>query len=56
MKTAYESGAFIRSIADNTGRSYDFVHHIRESACRGPLPRTSPVGRRTGPGHNCSGP
>lgn len=28
LKDAYESGASIRSIADSTGRSYGFVHHI----------------------------
>ncbi|MFI9780572.1 helix-turn-helix domain-containing protein [Streptomyces sp. NPDC051956] len=28
LKAAYEGGASIRSIADSTGRSYGFVHHI----------------------------
>ncbi|MFB6678744.1 helix-turn-helix domain-containing protein [Streptomyces sp. NPDC056390] len=32
LKIAYESGASIRSIADNTGRSYGFVHHILTEA------------------------
>ncbi|MFE4721931.1 helix-turn-helix domain-containing protein [Streptomyces sp. NPDC056728] len=32
LKTAYESGASIRSIADSTGRSYGFVHHILTEA------------------------
>ncbi|RFC78247.1 helix-turn-helix domain-containing protein [Streptomyces sp. AcE210] len=32
LKTAYESGASIRSIADSTKRSYGFVHHILTEA------------------------
>lgn len=32
LKTAYESGAPIRSIADNTKRSYGFVHHLLTEA------------------------
>ncbi|WP_432164745.1 helix-turn-helix domain-containing protein [Streptomyces sp. bgisy031] len=28
LKAAYEGGATIRSIAESTGRSYGFVHHI----------------------------
>lgn len=28
LKTAYEGGASIRSIADSVGRSYSFVHRI----------------------------
>lgn len=32
LKTAYESGASIRSIADSTGRSYGFVHLILAEA------------------------
>ncbi|MGW6405095.1 helix-turn-helix domain-containing protein [Streptomyces sp. NPDC055134] len=32
LKTAYESGASIRSIADSTGRSYGFVHRILTEA------------------------
>jgi hypothetical protein len=32
LKAAYEGGASIRSIADSTGRSYGFVHHILTEA------------------------
>ncbi|WP_405475147.1 helix-turn-helix domain-containing protein [Streptomyces sp. NBC_00009] len=32
LKAAYKGGASIRSIADSTGRSYGFVHHILTEA------------------------
>ncbi|MFB8000479.1 helix-turn-helix domain-containing protein [Streptomyces sp. NPDC056002] len=32
LKAAYEGGASIRSIAESTGRSYGFVHHILTEA------------------------
>ncbi|MFE4775986.1 helix-turn-helix domain-containing protein [Streptomyces sp. NPDC056713] len=32
LKTAYESGASIRSIAESSGRSYGFVHRILTEA------------------------
>ncbi|MFF1263858.1 helix-turn-helix domain-containing protein [Streptomyces sp. NPDC058321] len=48
LKTAFESGASIRALAEDTGRSYGFVHRIlteagtplrgRGGATRGPLP------------------
>ncbi|MFF1401321.1 helix-turn-helix domain-containing protein [Streptomyces sp. NPDC058287] len=48
LKTAYESGASIRALAQGTGRSYGFVHSIlteagttlrgRGGATRTPLP------------------
>ncbi|MFE6904631.1 helix-turn-helix domain-containing protein [Streptomyces sp. NPDC057717] len=32
LKTAYESGASIRSIAESSGHSYGFVHRILTAA------------------------
>ncbi|MFF1594265.1 helix-turn-helix domain-containing protein [Streptomyces sp. NPDC058286] len=32
LKAAYEGGASIRGIAESTGRSYGFVHHILTEA------------------------
>jgi hypothetical protein len=32
LKTAYESGASIRALAEDTGRSYGFVHRILTEA------------------------
>ncbi|MET7929578.1 helix-turn-helix domain-containing protein [Streptomyces sp. NPDC005349] len=32
LKTAYESGASIRALAQDTGRSYGFVHRILTEA------------------------
>ena len=46
LKKKYDSGASIRALAEETGRSYGFVHRmLSESGCHAPWSRRSDAGQ-----------